>query len=360
MSVYDFFVAHSGNKHRPHVFLPSVVIGIVFVLALITLVPFVKKHISYGTPFLAAVLQSALFDETNAVRSSEHLSGLMLDATLSTIAQAKAEDMIQRGYFSHASPEGVPPWHWLDDAGYSYSYAGENLAEHFSESGDVVRAWVQSPEHYENLVKPEFTHVGFGVASGIQNGKETTIVVQFFAAKPAVPAPEQPTTLREQAITAVTPIAEAVAAPHTPAKHARDASHIVTVAAAPPPPPSLPLTTPQQALSHEAQSVKGHNTNTSHMVVVRRYNELTFGEAVYDSLDEIVLIVLFGALLVIAWIYIYNHAIHGDYILTHVTHGTAFLAGATLVLLCGVLIGKAGIHIPKDVQYASVALSLQE
>ena len=40
---------------------------------------------------------------------------------------------------------------------------------------------MESPTHRANIVKPEYTRVGFGTANGLYEGRETTFVVEFFA-----------------------------------------------------------------------------------------------------------------------------------------------------------------------------------
>jgi hypothetical protein len=97
----------------------------------------------------------------------------------------KAQDMADKQYFAHTSPEGLNPWHWFEQAGYEYEYAGENLAVDFTDSSDVARAWMNSPTHRENLLKKEYVDVGFAVVSGELNGKKTTLVVALYGA-PAV------------------------------------------------------------------------------------------------------------------------------------------------------------------------------
>ena len=47
---------------------------------------------------------------------------------LQEAAEKKAQDMIENNYFAHTSPQGKTPWHWVEESGYDYRYAGENLA----------------------------------------------------------------------------------------------------------------------------------------------------------------------------------------------------------------------------------------
>ena len=92
--------------------------------------------------------------------------------------------MVLKGYFSHTSPEGLSPWHWLTEVGYQFESAGENLAVNFYDSKIVHDAWMNSPAHRENILKGKYTEIGIGMAWGQHKGREALFVVQFFG-KPA-------------------------------------------------------------------------------------------------------------------------------------------------------------------------------
>ncbi|HEV7449383.1 MAG TPA: CAP domain-containing protein, partial [Candidatus Paceibacterota bacterium] len=55
----------------------------------------------------------------------------------------------------------------------------------FNDSKDVVDAWMASPTHHANIVKPQYQEMGVGIANGMYKGASATFVVQFFAS-PAV------------------------------------------------------------------------------------------------------------------------------------------------------------------------------
>ncbi len=129
---------------------------------------------------LAAVISSVLVDLTNKDRKEEELGTLTMNPVLVAAAQAKANDMAEKGYFAHVSPEGIDPWHWIREAGYSFTYAGENLAVNFSDSEDVVSAWMDSPGHRANILNGTFTEIGIATAVGEYKGEKTTFVVQMF------------------------------------------------------------------------------------------------------------------------------------------------------------------------------------
>lgn len=104
----------------------------------------------------------------------------MSNDLLSAAAQLKANDMAAKGYFAHVSPDGKTPWYWIDKVGYSYDYAGENLAVNFIDSADVSNAWMASPTHRANILNPVFKEVGTATAVGTYKGRNAIFVVQLF------------------------------------------------------------------------------------------------------------------------------------------------------------------------------------
>lgn len=181
----DHFVPHSANNHHPHYFRGAsiAVLGIA-VLLLQALYLGQTQLVFKQTDFLAAVLPGALISLTNEDRIENGVGTLEEDEALSRIAQRKAEDMAERGYFSHDTPEGHEPWWWLEQAGYKYKHAGENLAVNFTDSEEVEEAWMDSPTHRANIVKPVYTKIGIGVAKGEFEGEKAIFVVQLFATPP--------------------------------------------------------------------------------------------------------------------------------------------------------------------------------
>ena len=177
----DHFVPSRRNVYRPHtlrrpwlIFFLTVVLTAegVFVADLL-----VRQS---ALTFIAAVLPGEVIALTNEERTVNSVGQLSENAQLDAAAQAKAADMAAKGYFSHVGPDGKEPWAWVTGAGYSYQDAGENLAVRFADSSDVVKAWMASPTHRANIVKPVYTNIGVGVAQGMYQGQPATFVVQYF------------------------------------------------------------------------------------------------------------------------------------------------------------------------------------
>lgn len=190
-SLKNHFIPHKGNAFRPHILRRR---WLLFFLAVIFAGEgfFVASLIARqsGFNFLAAVVQSELITLTNSARQDSRLSTLKEDARLNAAAKAKAQDMAKVGYFSHVGPDGKQPWSWIAESGYNYQYAGENLAVRFVDSKDVVNAWMASPTHRANIVKPAYREIGIGVADGLYQGQPATFVVQYFG-KSEASAPVQ-------------------------------------------------------------------------------------------------------------------------------------------------------------------------
>jgi cell division septation protein DedD len=137
-----------------------------------------------------------------------------LNSQLDNAAQAKANDMAARNYWSHDTPDGQSPWTFFTAAGYEYQTAGENLAYGFDTSLNTVNAWMNSPGHRANILNTTYTEVGFGIANAADyqgTGPETIVVAEY--ASPlkiaaATPAPAQSTPAPTASSPAATPAAD--------------------------------------------------------------------------------------------------------------------------------------------------------
>jgi uncharacterized protein YkwD len=175
-----FFIPHEGNEHQPHFLrsksLPYLATCIIF----FEIIFLAQIYIFPNTNLLGLIVSNTIIDETNVNRTKENLLALKTNPILNEAAQLKANDMASKGYFAHTSPEGITPWYWFNKAGYSFYYAGENLAVNFVDSKDVVNAWMNSPSHRANMVNYNFTEIGIGIAKGQYKGSEAVFVVQMF------------------------------------------------------------------------------------------------------------------------------------------------------------------------------------
>lgn len=114
-------------------------------------------------------------NQINASRAAYGFAPLRLDAAVSAVANAHAWDMLRYNYFSHTGRDGSTVYTRLSRAGVGYSRAGENICYH---SGIGVTAtlnychgvFMSEPypgyfNHIANILNPNFTRVGVGIAS---------------------------------------------------------------------------------------------------------------------------------------------------------------------------------------------------
>jgi len=204
--IKNFFWPNKTNKFQPYI-LNDKVITLCILLFLLSKVLFSFQLILIQQSALSADLNAQkIIALTNDIRQQYGLSLLKENPLLDAAAKQKAEDMFQNNYFSHFSPTGVSPWYWISKSGYNYHYAGENLAMNFIDSEEVVRAWLNSPGHRENLLNKNYQDIGIAVlpADFSKPGINQPIVVQLFGS-PQTEKVEPTTETTKPALAKATP-----------------------------------------------------------------------------------------------------------------------------------------------------------
>ena len=148
----------------------------------------------------SSVSQQELIRLTNVEREKNGLRPVTEDVRLNAAALEKAKNMFEENYWAHYSPSGKDPWGFINGAGYEFSYAGENLAKSFYESDEVVKAWMASRTHKENILNTRYQNIGIAVLEGTLNGEKTTLVVQEFGTPVDVAIAAAPTQGQVQSI----------------------------------------------------------------------------------------------------------------------------------------------------------------
>ena len=177
--IHRLFIPHEENNFRAKS-LHTDFLTVYLVIAFLMMILFKQGNIHDVLGFATDISVDKLYQLTNEQRQKNNLPSLSINSALSLAAQRKAENMFQENYWSHYSPDGKTPWDFILGADYQYEYAGENLAKNFLFSNGVVDAWMNSATHRDNLLKKEYTEVGYAIVNGILNGEQTTLVVQEF------------------------------------------------------------------------------------------------------------------------------------------------------------------------------------
>ncbi len=177
------FIPKSDNNYRSKALHPDF---LTYYLVFALILTFTFKN--FGGPLsnvlgLATDITSQkLFELINQKRVTGGLRPLTYNDNLAKAAEAKARDMFTKNYWAHFAPDGKSPWDFILGSNYQYEYAGENLAKNFLFSQGVVDAWMNSASHRDNILRPQYSEVGYAIVNGVLNGEETTLVVQMSAA----------------------------------------------------------------------------------------------------------------------------------------------------------------------------------
>ncbi|MCH9687620.1 MAG: CAP domain-containing protein [Deltaproteobacteria bacterium] len=122
-----------------------------------------------------AAFERAVLDLVNQARASGANCGgmefgpttpLSMESRLRCAARVHSLDMATRGFFDHQNPQGQSPFDRMEEAGYEYRAAGENIAAGQSSPEPVVAGWLDSPGHCSNIMNPDFADLGVGYAPG--------------------------------------------------------------------------------------------------------------------------------------------------------------------------------------------------
>lgn len=112
-------------------------------------------------------MENEVIDIVNKERADKGLDKLTKDSALSKIADIRAQEIVKN--FSHTRPDGTRCFTAFEDEGIVNVYTGENLAAFQKNAKEVMDSWMDSEGHRENILKPEYTHIGVGCCE--YNGK---------------------------------------------------------------------------------------------------------------------------------------------------------------------------------------------
>ncbi len=108
-----------------------------------------------------------LLDLHNKTRAVYGLPPLVIDLKLQAAAESHAVWMVRNNSLSHTGIGGSTVGTRVNKAGYVWMGVGENIAAGQPTPADVVRAWMKSPGHKENILG-NYKNVGFGFARDAQ------------------------------------------------------------------------------------------------------------------------------------------------------------------------------------------------
>ena len=120
------------------------------------------------------VSQSAkeIVERTNAFRTKKGLESVHASAALQNAARDFARYMADTGNYGHHA-DGRTPEERASAQGYESCILSENIAYQYRSNGypsagalaeAFTRGWMNSPEHRKNMLDPDVTQIGLGIA----------------------------------------------------------------------------------------------------------------------------------------------------------------------------------------------------
>jgi uncharacterized protein YkwD len=120
----------------------------------------------------AATIEQVVLSLTNGVRTGRRLAPLKPSEALAAIARRHSQDMLDRGYFDHCTPEGLHSSDRIARGGLNFDATGENIyriKDATTGPADLasamVKGWMNSRGHRANILASDYRVVGIGVAA---------------------------------------------------------------------------------------------------------------------------------------------------------------------------------------------------
>jgi uncharacterized protein YkwD len=148
----------------------------VLLLTLSAMLPFGNVTAQDKTKFMITDDEQNIVDLINQERKKHNLPPLKVIPVLCQVARAHSANMAKQNKMEHEL-DGKTPYDRIKASGYKYSLAGENLARADVSHDEVMKAWMDSKVHRENILDDEFAETGVGIAKG----KEKVYYTQVFA-----------------------------------------------------------------------------------------------------------------------------------------------------------------------------------
>lgn len=124
--------------------------------------------------------EALMLANINLARQEQGMQPVQLDDKLRSIALSRSQDMVNRSYFSHTTPDGVTFLDMLAEAKVPYKWAGEIIANNnYPENETTEQAYngfVNSPHHHEIMMSPRYNMVGVGEAMNANGFHYFTVI----------------------------------------------------------------------------------------------------------------------------------------------------------------------------------------
>ena len=123
-------------------------------------------------------LEDRVLDEHNRIRIEAKLPRLEPSRKLQEAARRHALDMAKNQVMTHDGSDGTTPFDRMKAAGYNFRRAGENVAVGRFGVDRLMKGWMDSPHHKENILG-SFSQVGVAYATGADGKRYWCVTFGF-------------------------------------------------------------------------------------------------------------------------------------------------------------------------------------
>jgi uncharacterized protein YkwD len=120
--------------------------------------------VSFGAPVFADPAATQIINE---IRKDKRRKAIRYSPQLEKVAAGHANEMAQKGYFSHTGANGSSVGDRTTAKGYKWCFVAENIAQGQRSLPEVMTAWKDSKGHYKNMIHKKAGE--FGLARGPNN-----------------------------------------------------------------------------------------------------------------------------------------------------------------------------------------------
>ncbi|MCK2217004.1 CAP domain-containing protein [Actinomadura sp. ATCC 31491] len=120
------------------------------------------------SPAVGTSVENEVVRLTNAERAKGGCRPLTHDARLRRAAFGHSADMAKNDYFEHDSQDGRDLVDRIRATGFTGSAWAENIAMGQRTAAEVVKGWMRSAGHRQNIMNCAYTHIGVGAAKDAQ------------------------------------------------------------------------------------------------------------------------------------------------------------------------------------------------
>lgn len=188
------FVSLRSLARRDPRRLPAM-LAVAFAITTVGLFAAPRTTLAWDINSFSSTSEAQLVSLTNQARAAAGLRALKVDSTLTSVARWRSKDMIVRDYFSHTIlGTSYQVFHVLDQKGYCYSLAGENIGWNTYDdavaTAQIQRQFMDSPGHRANILGKTWDAIGVGAYKGPDGKKMWTVLFADRCGSTPAPTPK--------------------------------------------------------------------------------------------------------------------------------------------------------------------------